>query len=163
MGAPGTTPTIDVGAVKGNAELTFERKTIEVKAGSPQTLIEQYAIEELLNIKVTGIEWDFDNLAYVLGAGTTGGIGTYQETLELGGAMSVNNRALRYVHRTPDGGTIDLHIFKAQGVGKIAISLNEANMHEFPYEFKALEGITDFTNQALAASKKLFKIVRTKP
>jgi len=162
MGAPGSTPLVEVGAIKGNAELSVERKTLDVKQGSPQTLIQQYAIEESVGVKITGIEWNLDNLAYVLGAGLTTGIGSYQEKFEFGGAMTVNNRALRFVHRMPDGSTIDIHVFKAQGAGKITIPFNETDTHEFPYEFKALEGTTDFEGSALAANKKLFKIIKTK-
>ena len=163
LGAPGTTPLIDVGAVKGKAELSIERTKLEVLQGSPQTLIEQYVTKEDITLKVTGIEWDFDNLAYALGAGVTTGIGGVSETFEFGGNMAMTNRALRYLHRTPDGGTIDIQMFKAQGAGKLTVNFNEADMHEFPYEFRSLEGTTDFTNQALAANKKLIKIIRTKP
>lgn len=163
MGAPATTPLVDVGAIKGGVEVTIERAQLEVKQGSPQVLVEQYVTEEKVNIKLSGIEWDFDNLAYALGAGVTAGIGGVSETFEFGGNMAMTNRALRFVHRTPDGGTIDLQMFKAQGSGKIMVNYNEAEMHEFAYEFKALEGSTDFTNQALAANKKLIKIIRTKP
>lgn len=163
MGAEGSTPLVEVGAIKGNPEISIERKNLEVKQGSPQTLIQQFAIEESLILKVTGIEWNFNNLAYALGAGTTGGIGSYKETFEFGGSMSVNNRALRLVHRTPDGGTIDLHIFKAQGSSKITIPFNTEDTHEFPFEFHGLEGTTDFEGSVLAASKKLFKVIRTKP
>jgi hypothetical protein len=162
MGAPGSTPLVEVGAVKGNAELTVDRKILEVKQGSPQTLIQQYAIEESMVLKVTGIEWNFDNLAYALGAGVTAGIGGLTETFEFGGDMTVNNRALRFVHRTPDGSTVDLHVFKAQGAGKISVNFKESDTHEFPFEFHALIGTTDFTNQALASNKKLFKITRIK-
>ncbi len=161
MGVPGTTPLVDIGAVKGNAEISIERKALEIKQGSPQSLIDQYAIEEILSLKITGIEWDFDNLSYALGAGTTGITGTV-ETFEFGGAMSISNRALRFVHIQPDGSTVDVHFFKAQGSGKVAITLNEADTHEFPYEFRVLEGTSDFTNQALTANKKLFKVIRTK-
>lgn len=162
MGAPGTTPLVDIGAVKGNAEFSIERMILKVEQGSPKSLVAQYANKEEVKIKVTGIEWDLDNLAYILGAGTTGGIGGAVETFEFGGAMTMNNRALRYLHRTPDGSTIDIHIFKAQGSGKIAIPFNEDDTHEFPYEFQALEGTTNFEGAALAAGKKLYKIIRTK-
>jgi len=161
MGAPGATPLIEVGAVKGNGELSVERKKLEIKQGSPQVKVAAYAVEESVAIKVTGIEWNFDNLAYALGAGVTSVSGTV-ETVDFGGDITVSNRALRYVHRMPDGSTIDLHIFKTQGSGKIAVTFNETDTHEFPYEFQALEGTTDFTNQALATNKKLFKIIKTK-
>jgi hypothetical protein len=162
MGAPGTTPLVDIGAVKGNAEFSVERTILKVEQGSPKSLIAQYVTKEEVKLKVNGIEWDLDNLAYILGAGVTAGIGGVSETLEFGGNMAMTNRALRFVHRAPDGSTIDLHIFNSQGSGKIAVSFSEDDTHEFPFEFQALEGTTDFTNQALAANKKLFKIIRTK-
>jgi len=161
MGVPGATPLVDVGQVKGSSEFSVERTILQVESGSPKSLIAQYVTKEQVKLKVTGIEWDLDNIAYVLGAGTTGLTGA-NETLEFGGNMSMTNRALRFVHRAPDGSTIDLHIFNAQGQGKIAISFKEDDVHEFPFEFQALEGTSDFGNAALAANKKLFKIIRTK-
>lgn len=161
MGAPGATPTIEVGAVKGDAEFSVERTRLEVRQGSPQSLIKTYAIEESVMLKMTGIEWKLDNLAYVLGAGVTGASGA-EETLEFGGDMDTTTRALRYIHRAPDGSTIDLHIFKAEGAGQLAIALKETDIHEFPIEFNALEGTVDFENAALADNKKKFKIIRTK-
>ncbi|MBI4708247.1 MAG: hypothetical protein HY761_10055 [Candidatus Omnitrophica bacterium] len=161
MGAPGTTPLIEVGAVKGNPEFSIERTLLEVFQGSPKSKVAQYATKEVAILKVSGIEWNFDNLAYALGAGVTGINGTV-ETFEFGGDMSVTNRALRFVHRTPDGSTIDLHLFKAEGSGKIAVAFNEEDTHEFPFEFHTLEGTTDFAGSALAANKKHFKIIRTK-
>jgi len=160
MGAQGTTPEIEIGAVKGNASFAVTRERLEIFAGSPQTKIKQFAIKEEAIMKITGIEWDLDNLAYALGAGVTG-VSNPDETFEFGGDMDVNNRALRFVHIQPDGSTIDLHIFKAEGSGALEIAFNETDTHEFPFEFHALEGSTDFEGSALAAKKKLFKITRT--
>lgn len=162
LGVPGTTPLTDVGAIKGKAELNIERGKLEVKQGSPQTLIAEYVMAESISLKLTGIEWNFNNLAYALGAGVTAGTGSYQETFEFGGNMAMTNRALRFVHRTPDGGTVDIQIFKAEGSGKVNIGFNDSDMHEFPYEFQALEGTSDFSNAALAVNKKLIKIIKTK-
>jgi len=161
MGAPGSTPAIEVGAVKGDAELTVERNRIEVYQGSPQSKIAQYAIKEDVILKITGIEWNLDNIAYALGAGVTTHLGA-QEILEFGGDMDMYNRALRFVHRTADGSTIDIHIFKAEGSGTLTAALKEADMHEFPFEFHAMEGTTDFEGSALADLKKKFKIIRTR-
>lgn len=161
IGAPGSTPTVEVGAVKGDAEFSVERERLEIYQGSPQSKIAQYAIREDIMLKVTGIEWNLDNLAYALGAGATSVNGA-EEILEFGGDIEMNNRALRYVHRTPDGGTIDLHIFKAEGSGQVTVAFNETDTHEFPYEFQALEATTDFEGSALAEEKKKFKIIRTK-
>lgn len=161
MGPLGQTPTTEIGAVKGDASLEVTRTRLEIFAGSPQTKVKQYAIKEEAILKINGIEWKFDNFAYALGAGITTTVGV-TETFELGGDMDVNNRALRYVHKMPDGSTIDMHIFKAEGAGTLAIAINETDTHEFPYEFHALEGSTDFEGSALAAKKKLFKIIKTK-
>lgn len=161
MGAAGATPTIDVGAVKGDTELSIERTLLEMKQGSPQSRIKAYAVEEMVSLKVTGVEWNLTNLSYALGAGVTSVSGA-QEIMDFGGDMSVNTRALRYVHIAPDGSTIDIHLFKAESNGKIAISIKESEFHQFPFEFVAVEGSVDFTNAALANNKKKFKIIRTK-
>lgn len=160
MGAPGTTPLVDIGSVKGDAELSIQRVALEMKQGSPRTLIKKYVMEENVNLKVTGVEWNLDNLAYLLGAGVTS-ISGADEILEFGGDMNHTNRALRFVHRTPDGGTIDVQVFKAEGSGELAIAMKENDFHEFPMEFNALEGTTDFQGSALADNKKKFKIIRT--
>jgi hypothetical protein len=161
MGAPGATPLIDVGAVKGDAEFSIQRTRLEVKQGSPQTLVKSYTIDEKVTLKVTGIEWNFDNLVYAMGAGNTSVSGA-DEILEFGGDPDTNSRALRYVHIAPDGSTIDIHIFDAEGAGDLAIAFKETDMHEFPFEFTALEGSVDFEGAALADTKKQFKIIRTK-
>lgn len=161
MGAQGTTPLIDIGAVKGDAEFTVERTLLEMFQGSPQSLVKKFAVKEEVSLKVTGVEWDFDNIAYGLGAGITSVSGA-QEIYEFGGDTAVNNRALRYVHRLPDGGTIDLHLFAAEGAGKLSAAIKEQDFHEFSFEFTALEGTVDFTNAALGTNKKKFKIIKTK-
>ena len=160
MGAAGSTPTIDVGAVKGDAELSIERVRLEMKQGSPQSLVKSYAIEENITLKVNGAEWNYNNLAYALGAGVTSQVGA-QEVFEFGGDQDTNSRALRYLHLQPDGSTVDIHIFSAEGAGNLAIALKETDFHEFPFEFNALEGTVDFTNASLANNKKKIKIIRT--
>jgi len=160
LGSEGTTPTVELGAVKGNAELSIERTRLEIFQGSPQSKVKQYAVKEEVILKVTGIEWDFDNFNAALGAGVTGASNP-DETFEFGGDMDVANKALRYLHIQPDGSTIDIHMFKVEGAGKIAITFNEADTHEFPYEFHSVEATTGFNAAALAANKKHFKIIRT--
>ena len=161
IGAQGSTPATEIGAVKGDAELSIERTRLEVFAGSPQSKIAQYVTKEEVILKVTGIEWNLDNLNFALGAGVTGASNP-NETFEFGGDMNFSNRAVRFLHRTADGSTIDVHLFKCEGAGKLAIAFKETDMHEFPFEFHTLEGTTDFAAAALAANKKHFKIIRTK-
>ena len=161
IGVLGTTPLTEIGAVKGDAELSVERTRLEVWAGSPQSKIAQYVTKEEVILKVTGIEWNLDNLNFALGAGVTGASNP-NETFEFGGDMNFSNRAVRFLHRTADGSTIDIHLFKCEGSGKLAIAFKETDMHEFPFEFHTLEGTTGFDAAALAANKKHFKIIRTK-
>jgi len=160
IGPVGSTPTVEIGSVKGDSELNIERSRLEVLQGSPQTRIKSYAVEEKVSIKFTGIEWNLDNLAYALGAGETSLNGA-EEVFEFGGDVDTSERALRFVHIQPDGSTIDIHLFKAEGNGTINVALKETDIHEFPYEFFALEASTDFTGAALADKKKKFKIIRT--
>lgn len=160
MGAPGSTPLIDIGAVKGDASLEIQRTMLEVRQGTPQSIVQKYAVEESVTLKLSGIEWNLTTLAYMLGAGVTSSSGA-QEIMDFGGDMSVNNRALRYLHLQPDGSTIDIQFFKAEGAGKITVAIKEKDMHEFPYEFTALEGSVDFQNASLASNKKKFRIIRT--
>lgn len=160
LGPLGATPSIDIGAVKGDAELSVERTRLEIFQGSPQSKVKQYAIKEEVMLKVTGIEWNLDNIAYALGAGITGASGP-EETFEFGGDMEMTDRSLRYVHLQPDGSTVDVHIFKVEGSGALAIAFKETDSHEFPYEFHALEGTTDFEGSVLGTNKKKFKIIRT--
>jgi len=161
IGAQGSTPATEIGAVKGDAELSVERTRLEVFAGSPQSKIAQYVTKEEVILKVTGIEWNLDNLNFALGAGVTGASNP-NETFEFGGDMNFSNRAVRFLHIAADGSTIDIHLFKCEGSGKLAISFKETDMHEFPFEFHTLEGVTGFDAAALAANKKHFKIIRTK-
>lgn len=161
IGAVGTTPTIDIGAVKGDSELIIDRESLEMQQGSPQSVVKQYAIKETVGFKVSSVEWDLDNLSHALGAGVTS-INGAEEILEFGGDMDYANVALRFVHRTPDGGTVDMHLFKAEGSGKLSIALKETDFHEFPFEFNILEGSLNFEGSALADKKKKFKIIRTK-
>lgn len=160
MGAAGATPSIDIGAVKGDAELSIKRTALEVKQGSPQSLVKKYAVAEEISLKVTGIEWNLNNLAYAVGAGTTSQSGA-QEILQFGGDLTFLQRALRFVHIQPDGSTIDLQCFLTEGAGELAVAFKEGDVHEFPYQFNLLEASVDFSNAALASNKKKFKIIRT--
>ena len=157
----GTTPTIDIGAVKGDAELSIVRTPLQVFQGSPQTLVKQYVIKEEVSLRFTGVEWNMDQLPYIVSAGITSVSGA-ADSLHFGGDTNILERSLRYLHILPDGSTMDLHMFRVQGAGELAIALKETDIHEFPFEFRALEGTTDFANAVLLVNRKLFKIIRTR-
>lgn len=160
IGAVGTTPSVEIGAVTGDHEFNVGQELLELYQGSPQTLVQQYVQKEDVGISFSGVEWNLDNLKYFLGSGSTGASGA-EETFEFGGTMTKASYAMRYVHRTATGGTVDIHLFNVQGAGGLPIAMKETDFHEFPFEFKVLEGSTDFEGSALVDGKKRFKIVKT--
>lgn len=161
LGPVGATPTIDIGAVKGDFSMEIKRTPLEVFQGSPQSLIVEYVVKEEVTFKGTGIEWNLDRLADILGCGVTT-ISGPMTSIAFGGDAAISERALRFVHLTPDGSTIDIQLWRAQGAGEINISIKETDIHEFPFSFKALESSTQFTGGATSAKQKKFKIIRTK-
>ena len=161
IGAVGATPTIDVGHVKGGMTLTIDRAMVDIRAGSPQTLIKRLSAQEDAMIEFTGIQWDLDNLARVLGDGQTS-ISGGSEVMEIGGRPNGTEISLKFVHKMADGGTIEMDVYKAIGDGIIAVAVNEADTHEMPYKFMAMDpGETGWDGAALTDGKKLVKFLRT--
>ena len=97
-GPAGSTPSVDIGAVRSGGSLVVTRTILDVNQGSPATLVKRYVTAESGVLTITGIEWDFDNFSRVLGAGETSA-----NTFEFGGSMTVSNLALKLVHRNPAG------------------------------------------------------------
>jgi len=159
-GAAGTTPTTDIGAVRSGAELAITRERITVEQGSPFQKVAEYVIRETATLTVTGIEWNFDNLARALGAGVTTSSAT-KDTFAFGGDMSIKEVALKFVHRSPAGHTFSLYIWKANGTGELTITFGD-DIHEFPYTFEALRSKTDWAGGSLPEKEQLFKIIREK-
>ena len=162
LGPVGATPTIDIGAVKGDMELVISRTALEVEQGSPQTLVKQYVIEERVSLKATKIEWNADNLPYFIGAGVTTAAAGAVDTYHFGGDVNIAERAVRLLHIMPNGATVDIHLYRTQAVGDVSIAIKETDIHEFPFEFRCLESSTDFTGAATLTNRKLFRIVHTR-
>lgn len=163
LGPVGSTPTVDVGYVKGDATLTFKRETVDVRAGSPQIIVDRFASQEDCMFEFNGIEWDMDLLAKALGDGTTG-LSDPNETLAFGGAPDFNKLAVRFVHEMPDGGCLILNMWKGVPSGEIAAALKVDEEHEFPMKFEAMDpGATDWGGNALANGQQLAQLVRVSP
>jgi len=106
-GECGECPVTDIGAVRSGAELVITREKITVEQGSPYQRICDYVIRETVVLTVTGIEWNFDNLARALGAGIVSSGAGYQR-LRFGGAMGVCQSSLCFgddIHEFPYGFT----------------------------------------------------------
>lgn len=153
-GVAGTTPGVDVGAVRSGASFVVTRTMLDVNQGSPATLIKRFVTAETGVLTVTGIEWDFNNFANVLGAGITS-----DETFEFGGSMDVSNLALKFVHRNPAGHTYTLMIWLANGEGVLTIPFGD-DIHEFEYSFAALQTETNWEGNDLDEGKRLFKVLK---
>lgn len=144
---PGTAPTTDVGAVRSGAELAITRERLEVFQGSPRQLTKQYVTSESVQLTVTGIEWNLKSLALALAQPETESSetnwsqdsGTYAAgTIFFGGSMNLTEVAVKFVHRIPQGATIQINIWRAQGTGEVTTTFGD-DVHEFPYTFRALD------------------------
>lgn len=160
IGVAGATPTIDIGGVRAGAEFSVTREILEVRQGSPASLVKQYATREDAMLRISGIEWNLERISEALGAGVAT-TSASQDTLEFGGDINIANVALRFVHETPAGHTVTLDLFTAQGVGELTLTFGD-ELHEMPYSFKALETLTDWAGSSLASNKRLWKITKQK-
>ena len=164
LGPAGTTPTVDVGAVESGATLTTTRTKEEVFQGFPKTLIAQFATQETAVLKISGIEWNTNNFLYALGAGITSSA-TNTEILDFGGQISFTNVALKLVHQTPYGWTVNVLIWNAQGDGTVEMNFSDTH-HKMPYTFNAMvpwnnttKLCTGWAGNTLVEGKQLFKVI----
>jgi len=156
IGSAGQTPTIDIGAVKTGATLTFTRDKLEVKQGSPEKLIKQWVVTETVKLDVVGHEWNLENLRYAIGCGIIQTSGN-EKTMDFGGDMEVTEASLKFVHQMPAGGTVEIDIWRAQSAGELSIEFGN-DPHEFPYSFVALDADTAWDGTTLDERGRLCRI-----
>jgi len=161
LGPAGTTPTIDVGAVASGATLTLGKTVLEVRQGSPAILVKQFIQQEDVTLAVSGLEWNLINLALAMGVGTTSSSAT-EETLALGGDVTIKNCAVKFVHQTPAGGTVNIYIWSASDTAEKTITFGD-DPHNFPLELRGLHTTTDWAGNTLPAGQNLVKLVYEKP
>lgn len=159
IGAAGATPLTDVGAVRSGAEFAVTREILEVRQGSPATVVQNYVLSEEAILRVTGIEWNLSRLKDTLGSGVVTLNPAGEDTFEFGGSLNLDEVALRFKHELPAGTTVILDIWTAQAMGEFTITFGD-DIHEFPYMFKALETLVDWEGNSLPANKRLFKITK---
>jgi hypothetical protein len=153
----GITPSsADLVGFSRGAQLSITRQKVEVEQGVPKGLIKQLVVKEDVNFSFTGIEWDLLRVQDGLGTGVLTGSGN-DVTLGFGGDMALEELALTFIHQTPTGGTITLDIWRAQGTGEIQITFGD-EVHEFPYNFKALVQTTSWGGETLNPKATLFRL-----
>ena len=147
----GSTPAIDIGLIDEGPSLQFQSPTVDVVAGSARVPIDTFKVgPELVQLNIPGIEWNLTNLARVLNGTQMEDEGaTVQNPKNIvqgatttvdfffGNSINTQKLALTFQHITPVGGTIELRMWKAVGVGEIEIAMG-AEKHEHPLAFKAL-------------------------
>ena len=163
LGVAGATPTIDVGYVTGDATLKFDRQKLEIRQGSPQTLIAQFAKQEDYTLEVKGIEWNLNALMRALGDGATSVSGA-SDIFKVGAGPAMTGIALQYVHKMSDGGTLTLNMWKVLPDGTVESSINAEKPHELKLKFIGMDpGSTDWGSGALTDGQKMLSLTRTRP
>ncbi len=157
--AAGGTPTVSVGAVQDAANINISRSIVQVMQGVPAREVDAFVNAEALDVAFTGIQWNLPMLYRALGGGiepTTSGSTT---TYDFGNDVLMSNLALQYTHRLPNGSTIILNAWKVRGNGSLPISMPSDQIHQMSYSFNVVEGLSDWTNAALAQKAKLFQLL----
>ncbi len=160
MGTAGSSPTVDVGSITEDGvsvEITSEKKYIT--QGNPKINIYSFSQAQSVMLKVTGIEWDFTNLSYALGAGATSVSGT-EATFSMGGDPLVTTVALHVQHyMAVSGNTMNVYIWRATSDAGISASFG-ADEHSFEYGFTAIRSTTDWNGSTLGPKVQLVKFER---
>jgi hypothetical protein len=148
FGAAGTTPTTDLGAVRG-ADLKIAIETTKFLVGMPAVPSWYRFKAAEITLTVKGLEWNLNKIRRAIGGyylETTQG-NLYTETL-YGNFEFVDPLSLRLVHATPYGSTIIVDIFQALPGGADQYSFGY-NVHEIPYVWHAVSTTYDWAGNAL--------------
>jgi hypothetical protein len=160
LGAAGATPTTDVGAIgEDGVSIEFASETKDIYQGNPKLIEFSFSQQQSVMVKVTSIEWNFDNLVRALGAGNTVVSGTF-EKFSFGGEPCIEDVALHVQHQMcRTGDTLNIYVWRAQGEGNVTLPFTQ-DEHTFEYSWKALRSSTDWAGASLAYDEQLIQILR---
>lgn len=160
LGAAGTTPTTDVGAIsEDGVTVEFASETKSIMQGNPKLIELEFIQSQSVMVRVTSIEWNFDSLLFALGAGNTSASGTF-EAFAFGGEPCVTEVALHVQHQMcQSGNTLNVYVWRAVGEGNVSLPFTH-DEHAFEYSWKALRSATDWQPVSLAADEQLIQILR---
>lgn len=162
LGAAGSTPTVDVGAItEDGITISPENTTRDIMQGNPKMPIFTFNQQHMVMVETTGIEWNFTNLAYALGAGNTTSGGS-EDTFAFGGAPLTKKVAIHVRHQMAvTGHTLNAYIWQAVSNGNPQMPLTH-DEHQFALSWKAQRVATDWAGNSLATDEQLMKVVRQK-
>jgi hypothetical protein len=159
-GVAGATPTVDVGSITEDGisiEITSEKRSIA--QGNPRIPVFAFSQAQGAMVKVTGIEWDYQNFAHALGAGVTTSSGS-EETFAFGGDPILTEMALHVQHyMAVSGNTLNVYVWKAVSEGGLTLPLGQ-DEHQFEFSFMALRSETNWAGDTLSADQQLLQLWR---
>lgn len=162
-GVAGTTPLVNIGSISEDGvslEITSEKKYIS--QGNPRLNIYAFSQAQGVNVKVTGIEWDFNNMIYALGAGATETVASPAAAHEFkfGGDPLATIVALHIQHfMAVSGNTMNVYVWRAQGDAGLSTQFGQ-DEHMFEYSFTALRAEQDWASNSLDERYQLLKFSR---
>lgn len=160
LGVVGATPSVDVGGIsEDGVTVEFATEQREIMQGNPKLIEFVFNQAQTVTVKLTSIEWNFDNLARALAAGNTSASGTF-EKFAFGGEPCVTECALHVQHQMcRTGDTMNVYVWRAVGDGNSTLPFTH-DEHAFEYTFKALRASTDWAGNSLAVDEQLIQILR---
>lgn len=162
MGAAGTTPSVDVGAItEDGAKITVTASKKHIMQGNPKIPVYTFTQEQGVTLEITGIEWNLNKLSYALGSGnTTSGAGS--DVFSFGGDPIVERVALHVQHyMAVSGHTLNTYIWQAVSDSGMEFNLNH-DEHKFPMKFVGQRVSTDWAGTTLPYDEQLMRMVRIK-
>jgi len=162
IGAAGSTPTTDVGAITEDGvsiEITSEKRYIT--QGNPRVNYYNFTQAQDVMVSFTSIEWDFENFVDALGAGVTSTSGS-DDVFEFGGDPTVDEVALHVQHyMASSGNTLNVYVWKATSAQGFTMPFGQ-DEHQFEFRFTAIASDTTWSGGSTTATTRLIKLLRDK-
>lgn len=160
LGAAGATPVTDVGFISEDGiTVEFASEQRDIMQGNPKLIELTFIQSQSVMVKLTSIEWNFDNLSRALGAGDTSASGTFEKFV-FGGEPCPTELAIHVQHQMcRSGDTMNVYVWRAVGEGSVSLPFTH-DEHAFEYSFKAMRSATDWAGNSLPSDAQLIQILR---
>ncbi len=147
---------VDVGFLKGNVELTYGRTIVDFKPAGTLGPVKRFVTAEEVILSASVAELNTANLKLAMGLAEsisasasypsfTGGGSGYSATasasydvLTFGGAKTIDEMPLEFVHTRQDGKDIVLVLYKVAATPSITLPFSEDEVVMTPLSFQAL-------------------------
>lgn len=162
IGASGTTPSVDLGAItEDGVKVTLRSTKRHIMQGNPKSKLYTFIQEQAVDIEVSGIEWNVNSIQYGLGSGNTTSVSA-SDTFSFGGDPIVDKVAIHIQHYGATAGhTYNVYAWQCVSDGDVEIGFTH-DEHKFPYKWTAQRVTTDWAGTSLAYDEQLMKIYRQK-